>query len=169
MLLTDVTCPYQQLRLQLGQVQQHANKPEILTSSFLFQSACTFLWLFPSNCAMHIFHLAFRSIYGVWMASKVLSMWEQDVSSTELLYMVMNLLLSKNMEKQGFSLHSVEDHEIRNQNLVNVVQTKRNQASMSTLLCRYTIQKILKKGLKVCLIMNILLDVLYNDFSSKHK
>lgn len=73
------------------------------------------------------------------MAFKVLFMWEQGVYLTEPLYMVMNLLSSRNIEKQGFSPHALGDHERRVQNQIKMGRTKRNQASMWTLLCQYII------------------------------
>jgi hypothetical protein len=69
------------------------------------------------------------------MAFKALFMWVLDVSSIELLYMVMSPLLNPSIKRLELFLHFAVEIEKIAQNLARKAQKTRNLASMLIQLC----------------------------------
>lgn len=69
------------------------------------------------------------------MAFKVPFMWVLDVSSIELLYMVMTLLSNPSIKSLVLFLHFAVEIETRAQNLARKTQRRINLASMLIQLC----------------------------------
>lgn len=83
------------------------------------------------------------------MVFKVLFMSVLDVSSTGQRCMVMNLQLNPSIKNQGCCHHYVVVHERRVQNQVKRAQTRKNPASMWTILYQYLVWRTLRRGWKV--------------------